>query len=93
MKTGDTVTDRHGRSYQIATLLGRGLWGKSYVARRDDGLDVVVKAPLGVDDLPAERPDRDRLAQACREILLEQAQFLEREVYPFLPRLEATGST
>ena len=93
MKTGDTVTDRHGRNYQVATLLGRGLWGKSYVARRDDGLDVVVKAPLGVADLPAERPDRDRLVQACREILLEQAQFLEREAYPFLPRLEATGST
>jgi hypothetical protein len=75
MKTGDHLQDGNGRTFQVGQLLGRGLWGKCYLAREgSDGAEWVIKVPLGDDDLPHDPP---RLAEACREIAREQGRLLE----------------
>lgn len=86
MKTGDHVTNGKGRSFQVGQLIGRGLWGKCYLAREEsDGSEWVLKVPLGADDLPAEPP---RLAEACREIAREQGRLLEESGNAALVELE-----
>ena len=86
MKTGDTVRDAKGRSFQVGQLLGRGLWGRTYSARDEaTGSNWVLKVPHRASDLP----DHDAaLAEACVEIALEQSNLLERAACPALPRLE-----
>ena len=75
MKTGDHLQDGNGRTFQVGQLLGRGLWGKCYLARESaDGKEWVIKVPLSDEDLPREPP---RLAEACREIAREQGRLLE----------------
>ena len=82
MKTGDHVTNGRGRSFQVGQLIGRGLWGKCYLAREEpSGSEWVLKVPLGADDLPSDPP---RLAEACREIAREQARLLEDSGNPAL---------
>lgn len=74
MKTGDIVRDGRGRSFQVGPLLGRGLWGRSFSAREENGgADWVIKIAHG----PSELPGQDDLVSQCREILLEQARLLE----------------
>ncbi len=55
MRTGDTVRDGQGNAYQVGQLLGRGLWGKTFLARRETTDQLfVLKVPLGpevVDEL------------------------------------------
>ncbi|MEC9390674.1 MAG: hypothetical protein VX944_11440 [Myxococcota bacterium] len=86
MKTGDHVTNGNGRSFQVGQLIGRGLWGKCYLAREEpSGAEWVLKVPLGVDDLPSDPP---RLAEACREIAREQARLLEESGNPALVEIE-----
>ena len=99
MKTGDTIQDAQGVSWQLGQVLGRGLWGKVYAVRRegDDGgwnggaspLDHVLKVPLGPDDFRGEIPAAEAVYAACREAVLEQARLYADGRYPFLPRLEA----
>ncbi len=87
MKTGDTVRDPGGRSFQVGQLLGRGLWGKAYVVREEPaGTEWVLKTPLGLD---AFSSDAEELARACREIALELGRLLEQPGQPGLIRLEA----
>ena len=75
MKTGDHVQDGTGRAFQVGQLLGRGLWGKSYLVRNEsDASEWVLKVPLDDDDLPRDPP---RLAEICREIAREQSRLLE----------------
>ena len=86
MKTGDHLQDGNGRTFQVGQLLGRGLWGKCYLAREGaDGKEWVVKVPLGDDDLPRDPP---RLAEACREIAREQGRLLEESGSDALVQLE-----
>ncbi len=86
MKTGDHVTDGKGRTFQVGQLLGRGLWGKCYLAREDgDGTEWVLKVPLGEDDLPQEPP---RLAEICREIAREQGRLLDESGNEALAEVE-----
>jgi serine/threonine protein kinase len=86
MKTGDHVTNGKGRTFQVGQLLGRGLWGKCYLAREEaNGSEWVLKVPLGSEDLPAEPP---RLAEACREIAREQGRLLEESGNNALVELE-----
>lgn len=90
MKTGDTVRDGQGNSYQIGQLLGRGLWGKSYVVRREATDSThVLKCPLGAEDFKGDVAASDAVLTASREALLEQARLYEQGTHPFLPRLEA----
>ena len=86
MKTGDHLQDGNGRTFQVGQLLGRGLWGKCYLAREgSDGKEWVIKVPLGDDDLPRDPP---RLAEACREIAREQGRLLEESGSEALVDLE-----
>lgn len=87
MKTGDTVRDPGGRTFQVGQLLGRGLWGKTYIVREEpSGTEWVLKAPLGLD---AFSSDAEELARICREIGLEQGRLLDQPGHPGLIRLEA----
>jgi hypothetical protein len=73
MKTGETVRDGQGRTFQVGQLLGRGLWGRTYGARDESsGERWVLKVPHAAADLEGDV----RLAETCRTILLEQARLL-----------------
>ena len=94
MKTGDVVRDSRGRSYQVGQLLGRGLWGKSYVVREESTSDeFVLKSALTREDFPADTSAPEEVLAACRDALLEQGRLLEDARWPFLPRLHARFTT
>ncbi len=90
MRSGDTVRDGQGNAYQVGQLLGRGLWGKCFVARREvtDQL-FVLKVPLAPDDIRGEGGAPEAFFLACRDALMEEARLYEQGQVPFLPRLEA----
>ncbi|MCB9778285.1 MAG: hypothetical protein H6742_06960 [Alphaproteobacteria bacterium] len=91
MKTGDSVQDGHGRTFQVGQLLGRGLWGKTYTAREEpSGAEWVIKVPLGPD---AFSSDGEQHARICREIALEQGRLLVSAACPALVRVEARFTT
>jgi hypothetical protein len=88
IKTGENVRDGQGNSYQVGQLLGRGLWGKSYIVRRESDESLhVLKLPLGPEDFRGEVPGADAFFAACREAVLEQARLYEQGQFTFLPRL------
>jgi serine/threonine protein kinase len=90
MKTGDVIRDAKGSAYQVGQLLGRGLWGKSYVVRQEDSsVEYVMKCPLSKPDFRGEMPAPDDLLNGCRNALLEQGRLLDEGRWPFLPRLHA----
>ncbi len=93
MKTGDTIRDTQGTAWQLGQTLGRGLWGKSFLVRRefDDAL-FVLKAPLTADDMRGEFPFSDVVISASRAAILEQARLYGDGGHNFLPRLEARAS-
>lgn len=87
MKTGDTVRDPGGRTFQVGQLIGRGLWGKTYTCREEpSGAEWILKAPLGPDAFPSDSED---MARICREIALEQARALAQAAGAGLVRAEA----
>ncbi|MSQ03021.1 MAG: hypothetical protein EXR71_14225 [Myxococcales bacterium] len=90
MRSGDTVRDGQGNAYQVGQLLGRGLWGRCFVARREltDQL-FVLKVPLAPDDIRGEGGAPESFFLACRDALMEEARLYEQGQVPFLPRLEA----
>jgi hypothetical protein len=87
MKIGDSVRDGQGRSYQVAQLLGRGAWGRTWLVRREtDDAHLVLKSPLEAGDL---RPGASEALYALsREAVIEQARLYEQAQVPFLPRLQ-----
>ena len=90
MKTGDVVLDAQGRSYQVGPLLGRGLWGKSYLVRHGDSrAEFVLKCPLARDDFRGDVPLTDRLLSACEEACKEQAEILSEGTHAFFPPLQS----
>ena len=90
MRTGDSVRDGQGNAYQVGQLLGRGLWGKSFLARREATDELfVLKVPLGPEDLRGEGAAPDVFLNSCREALMEQARLYEQGQLPMVPRLEA----
>lgn len=94
MKTGDVVHDGKNARYQVGLLMGRGLWGKTFRVRREgDHAEFCMKCPLGLDDLPAGLPKVDQIASGCRDIVKEQAEFLDKNSLPFLPRIESSFTT
>ena len=94
MKTGDVVRDAKGHVYQVGQLLGRGLWGKSYMVRQEEtGEEYVLKCPLSRDDFRGDVPAPDDLITGCRNILLEQGRLLDEGRWPFLPRLNGRFTT
>gem|GEM_PF-1367413 len=90
MKTGDVIRDAKGSAYQVGQLLGRGLWGKSYIVRQEDSsVEYVLKCPLSKSDFRGEMPAPDDLITGCRNALLEQGRLLDEGRWPFLPRLHS----
>ena len=90
MRTGDTVRDGQGNGYQIGQQLGRGLWGKSFLARRESSDQVfVLKVPLGPEDARGDAAAPDSIFAASRDALMEEARLYEQGRLPFLPRVEA----
>ncbi len=93
MKTGDTIRDTQGTAWQVGAGLGRGLWGKSFLVRREfDDAMFVLKAPLTAEDFRGEFPFADIVISASRAAVLEQARLYGDAEQPFLPRLEARAS-
>ena len=93
MKTGDLVLDAQGRSYQIGPLLGRGLWGKSYLVRHGDSrAEFVLKCPLGRDDFRGDVQLTDTLLKACVTACKEQGDLLGKAEHVFLPPLQSRAS-
>ncbi len=91
MKTGDTVRDGQGRSFQIGQILGRGLWGKTYAVREEGGgPEWALKVPLSTAELPEGAA---HLAPVCRDILLEQGRLLAQHPLPFLAPIESSFTT
>ncbi|MCB9760806.1 MAG: hypothetical protein H6739_13270 [Alphaproteobacteria bacterium] len=92
MKTGEVVRDAQGNTYKVGPLLGRGLWGKSYLCRHgDNDAEVVLKVPLGRPDFKGDTPVPDRLLDQLRRAGAEQAALLKPETYGFLPPPGAPG--
>lgn len=90
MRTGDVVRDAQGRNYQVGPLLGRGLWGKSYLCRQtENDVEVVIKHPLRREDFRGDVPLPDALLRACADAAAEEAKLLGAERYAFLPALHA----
>ncbi|MBM4392232.1 MAG: hypothetical protein FJ090_14015, partial [Deltaproteobacteria bacterium] len=94
MKTGDTVRDGQGNAYQVGNLLGVGLWGKSFLVRRESNDQIfVLKVPLAPGDLRPDAPAPESFFAAARECLMEQARLYEQGQIPCLPKLEARFTT
>lgn len=90
MRTGDTVRDGQGNAYQVGQLLGRGLWGKSFLARRETTDQLfVLKVPLGPEDMKGDGGAPESIFAASRDALMEEARLYEQGRLPFLPRIEA----
>lgn len=75
MKTGDLVRDPQGRTFQVGQVLGRGLWGRTWAAREENGPEWVLKVGLSAADLPE---GGERLAKLAAEIVLEQGRLLQQ---------------
>ncbi len=90
MRSGDVVRDGQGNTYQVGQLLGRGLWGSSFLVRRESSDSLhVLKCPLGPEDFRSEVPGSEALFAATKEAVLEQARLYEQGNFAFLPRMEA----
>ncbi len=82
MKTGDSVRDAQGRTFEVGQLLGRGSWARAW-AVREGSREYVLKVPLSRRDLGDAR-----LVAACREIAGEQARILAEERPGWLPLVD-----
>lgn len=72
MKTGDTVRDANGRTYQVGQLLGRGVWGRTYAAREEgSSVEYALKVPLRARDVTDSRS-----VTASREVVTEMGRVL-----------------
>jgi hypothetical protein len=69
MNTDDYIRDGKGHTYRVGSLLGRGLYAKTYAVRGEDGKEWVIKVPLNPSDLPK---GHEKLAKTSRLILQEQ---------------------
>ena len=75
MKVGDTLQDSAGITYTLGRILGRGLWGMTYIAKSTNKTQCVFKLPYAPKDLPY---GKERLAQVSRAILIEQGELLSK---------------
>ena len=63
------IRDASGATYRIGTLLGRGLFAKTFTARSEDGQEWIVKTALGPSDFSE---DMGHLVKISRSIMDEQ---------------------
>ncbi len=89
MHNGDILTDSRGASWILDGSLGRGLWGRSFALKGEDGTLAVLKVPLAAADLQrADHPEA--LAEACGLIAAATRNTYEERPAPFLPKLLGT---
>ncbi len=81
MNTGEIIRDGNGQNYEIGSLLGRGLWAKSYSARSEDGVEWILKVPFSAKDLPS---GKEHLAEISRKIVIEMGELLHKNKSPDL---------
>ena len=75
MKAGDIINEERGQSYELTSLLGQGLWAKTYTAQTQDGLEWVLKIPLSAADFPS---GKEALAEICRKIAKDYGEMLKK---------------
>lgn len=75
MKAGDIISDEHGLQYELKSLLGKGLWSNTFLARAPDGVQWVLKIPLSASDFPSGQEDQ---AQKCRKIAVKYGEMLNK---------------
>lgn len=85
MKTGESFTDSQGTTWTVGQELGRGGYARAYVARSATGREAVVKASLEPADLFGD--EAAALADACAQIVVEQAALMRERTKPWLPEL------
>jgi len=73
MKAGDIIIEEQGLRYELKSLLGQGLWAKTFIAQTQDGVEWVLKIPLSPTDFPTGQED---LAEVCRDIAQDFGSFL-----------------
>ena len=79
MKIGDAISGNNGQRYEIKSLLGHGLWAKTFSARSKEGGEWILKTPLQPSDFPA---GEEHLAEICRNIVLDLIQLFEKNRLP-----------
>lgn len=89
MQHGDILTDSRGSAWIVDGSLGRGLWGRVFALKGEDGSLAVLKAPLARSDF-ARSADPDALAAACASVAAATRAVYEERSWPFLPRLLGT---
>ena len=75
MKAGDIISDEQGLQYELKSLLGKGLWSKTFLAKAPDGVQWVLKIPLSASDFPS---GEEAQAQKCRKIALKYGDMLTK---------------
>ena len=75
MKAGDIISEDHGLQFELKSLLGKGLWSKTFLARAPDGVQWVLKIPLSASDFPSGQESQ---AQRCRSIAVHYGEMLTK---------------
>lgn len=75
MKAGDIISEEHGLQFELKSLLGKGLWSKTFLARAPDGVQWVLKIPLSASDFPSGQENQ---AQRCRTIAIQYGEMLTK---------------
>ncbi len=89
MRSGDVIRDGQGSTYQVGQTMGRGLWGSSFLIRRESSDSLhVLKVPLGPEDFRTDAAITGQLTIATREAAAEQFRLYEQGGHSFLPKLE-----
>jgi hypothetical protein len=75
MKAGDIISEEHGQQYELKSLLGQGLWAKTFIAKNREGVDWVLKIPLSAADFPS---GQEHQAEICRKITKNYGEMLTK---------------
>ena len=75
MKAGDIISEESGLQYELKSLLGQGLWAKTFLAQSKEGVDWVLKIPLSASDFPSGHEDK---AELCRKIAIHYGDMFSK---------------
>jgi serine/threonine protein kinase len=93
MKPGQKIKDSQANSWELTQLLGRGLWGTSWLAKDKEGAQRVIKISLLASEFPADVPLPDDIVQTCSDIVTAQAELLKKGTLAFLPKFDDHTTT
>ena len=75
MKAGDIISEERGHQYELKSLLGQGLWAKTFLAQSKEGVDWVLKIPLSASDFPSGHEEKSEI---CRKIALHYGEMFSK---------------